>query len=119
MHGEKRYNSIDSALVTPQPRTVTAMKIYPCLFSGRFVIGQIDTGKALNLSIHLTAFSSIALHSEPHAYRKVPCCSSHLQIYNTHCHTGSNVVQLSIQKKNSCTNTKYAIPDFNPSLDHL
>ena len=63
------------------------------------MIGQIDTGKALNLSIHLTVLASIALHGEPHAYRKVPCCSSHLQIYNTHCHTGSNVVQLSIQKK--------------------
>ena len=30
------------------------------------MIGQIDTGKALNLSIHLTALFSIALHGEPH-----------------------------------------------------
>ena len=119
MHGENHYNSIDSALVTLQPRTVTSIKIYTRLYSGQFVIGQIDRGKALNLSIHLTALSSIALHGESHAYRKVPCRSSRHRIYNTHCHTGSNVVQLSIQKKHSRTNTKYAIPDFNPSLDHL
>ena len=54
------YSSIDSALVLLQPRTVTSTKIYTRLLSGQFVIGQIDTGKALNLSIHLTALCSIA-----------------------------------------------------------
>ena len=60
MHWENCYNSIDSALVTLQPSTVTFIKIYTPLFSGRFVIGQIDTGKALNQLTYFTALCSIA-----------------------------------------------------------
>ena len=72
-------------------------KIYTRLFSGRFVIGQIDTGKLWICPY--TILHCLLLHGEPHAYGKVPCCSPHLQIYSTHCYTGSNVVQLSIHKK--------------------
>ena len=46
MHRENCFNSIDSTFVMLQPRTVTFIRIYKCLFSGQFVI---DTGKALKL----------------------------------------------------------------------
>ena len=119
MHGENCYNSIDSALIMLQPRTVTSIKLYTRLFSDQFVIRKIDTGKALNLSIHLTELCSIAWWTtcvqEGALLLFAPSIIQHTLSY------GSNVVLLSIHKKgiHALTYTRYAILDFNPSLDHL
>ena len=96
MHCENCCNFIDNALITLQPRDCDVYKIYTRLSRP---IGDWANWQERLWICRYTILHCLLLHGEPHAYGKVPCCSSHLQIYSTHCYTGSNVVQLSIHKK--------------------
>ena len=118
MHGENRYNSINIDLVTLQPGTVTSIKIYTHLFSGWFAIGQIDTRKSFE-SIN-TPYCIVFYCMVNHVHTER--CPVALRTFKYTVHNVIQEVRLCnfyTQETHSHTNTKYAIPDFNPSLDHL